>query len=312
MLQAVRLADMARTLFYSEGWGQDLHETSPNHSGGRVLIALSLGPFGATLQPTQEFGGFYPPPYGPQEFNEHGSNINAFGESTDAQHLAVDILADFHFQRLAVFLSDDDVWGSIDLIAFETIPLRREVVAIRKAMGKLHSTLGGKSPKPWWISCVFPGGESPDERIAGGPKILIDDLLDVAFGSAGGVGSASSLPSPSGFGINCTLVKYIAPLVTKVRMYMQQTSMDNPKRWLILYPSGNDTYDEATRSWRGPQICGEMGWAEEVGARVRDIMEAEGSTSKILGGIVVGGCCKTSPSDIAALRHVLDSQCSKI
>ena len=85
MLQAVRLADRARTLFYSEAPDQKLHETLPDHERRRTLVALSLGPFGATLQPTQEFGGFYPLPYGPQEFNERGSNFNSFGELVDAR-----------------------------------------------------------------------------------------------------------------------------------------------------------------------------------------------------------------------------------
>ena len=312
MLQAVRLADRARTLFHSEASDEELHKTLPDHDRGRTLVALSLGPFGATLQPTQEFGGFYPPPYGPQEFNERGSNFNSFGESVDARCLAIDALAHFHFQRLVVFLSDDNVWDSIDVLAFETVPLRREVVAIRKAMGQLHLTIqkAGKSPKPWWISCAFPCGESPNERIASGPKVQIDDLLEATFG-VDAIGVASSFPSPSGFGINCTLVKYIAPLSVELRKYMQHAKLDNSQPWLILYPNGNDTYDEATRSWRGPQTCDEMGWAEEVGATVQKIMEAEGSTTKSFGGIVVGGCCKTSPKDIAALRYVLDSQRAK-
>ena len=313
MLQAVRLADRARTLFHSETPNQELHETLPanDHERRCILIALSLGPFGATLQPTQEFGGFYPPPYGPQEFNERSSNFNSFGESLDARCLAIDALADFHFQRLLVFLSDDDVWDSIDVLAFETVPLRREVVAIRKAIRQLHTTVqkAGKSPKPWWISCVFPDGESPNESTAGGPKLQIDDLLEATFGGVEAIGVAPSFPSPSGFGINCTLVKYIAPLTIKLRKYMQRTKLDNSRLWLILYPNGNDTYDEATRSWRGrPQACDEMGWAEEVGAIVRKIMQAEESTTKVFGGIVVGGCCKTSPKDIAALHCALDSQ----
>lgn len=312
MLQAVRLADRARTLFDSDARDQKLHESLPVHEPGRILVALSLGPFGATLQPTQEFGGFYPPPYGPQEFNERGSNFNSFGESMDARRLAIDALADFHFQRLVVFLSDDNVWDSIDVLAFETVPLRREVVAIRKAVGKLHSAIekAGKSPKPWWISCVFPDGESPNERTAGGPKVQIDDLLEATFGVEG-IGVASSFPTPSGFGINCTLVKYIAPLIFKLRKYMKHAKLGNSQLWLILYPNGNDIYDEATRSWRGPQTCDEMGWAAEVGSAVQEIMEAERSTTKVFGGIIVGGCCKTSSKDIAALRYVLDSQWSK-
>ncbi|KIM40166.1 hypothetical protein M413DRAFT_172879 [Hebeloma cylindrosporum] len=309
MLQAVRLADRARTLFHSEAPDQK-HETLPDHEGGRTLIALSLGPFGATLQPTQEFGGFYPPPYGPQKFNERGSNFNSFGESVYARRLAIDALADFHFQRLVIFLSDDNVWDSIDVLAFETIPLRREVIAIRKAIWRLHSTVQklGKSPKPWWISCVFPDGESPNEGAAGGPRVQIDDLLEATFGDV----EACPFPSPSGFGINCTLVKYIAPLSIRLRKYMQRAQMDNSHLWLILYPNGNDTYDEVTRSWRGPQTCDEMGWAEEVGAAVQEIMEAEGSSPKYFGGIIVGGCCKTSAKDIATLRYILDSQQSKI
>ncbi|KAF9049709.1 hypothetical protein BJ165DRAFT_940429 [Panaeolus papilionaceus] len=121
-----------------------------------VRIALSLGPFGATLNPTQEFNGFYPPPYGPKGYAEGDVNMNSFTHGMD-EILAVKELASFHFDRLQIFASDD-TWSSIHCIAIETVPLVREVVAIREAFNRLHEYLrvSGKPLKPWWISFVFP------------------------------------------------------------------------------------------------------------------------------------------------------------
>ncbi|CAA7263183.1 unnamed protein product [Cyclocybe aegerita] len=272
-----------------------------NVSEGKKYLALSLGPFGATLKPTQEFHGCYHPPYGPRKYVQDGDNLNSFGHNRELEQDATDALTQFHLNRLTVFSKDTKTWDAIDCIAFETIPLRREVRAIRKAMVCLEETvLGpeGKRGKPWWISCVFPQGESPEEAFPGGPKVQIDGLLEACFSRD----DTCAWPIPSAFGINCTALRYMPSLVAEVRRYLKDFKLKSENLpWLVLYPNGNHVFDEAKQEWI--KDGGKESWAEAFSETVSRILlqEVEGQA---LGGVIVGGCCKTKPSDIAALRQL--------
>jgi homocysteine S-methyltransferase len=101
------------------------------------LVALSLGAYGATMVPSQEYTGKYP------------------AELTDSQGLY-----HFHLDRIACFVEDENTWNNIDLVAFETLPRLAEVQAVRMVMENVR-TRG--VPKKFWISCVFPDyDELPD------------------------------------------------------------------------------------------------------------------------------------------------------
>lgn len=302
MLKSVHLAEHAKAKFREEAKEMDRGFSED------VFIALSLGPFGATLKPTQEFRGIYPPPYGPRKFTTEGMNINSFGLDEAAERRAIDALSEFHFNRLSIFASDPETWNSINFLAFETVPLRREVLAIRKAVSELYIEIqknqGERFLKPWWISCVFPDGESPEESSPGGRKIGIEDLLAAAFGDDPR-STPDSLPllTPSGFGINCTNTKYIRTLASKVRLFFKEALLSRP--WIVVYPNGNETYDEASRAWvgQGEAAKNQQRWAEEVAAVVKEAKEEEQSEGRTVGGIIVGGCCKAGPDDISALWH---------
>jgi homocysteine S-methyltransferase len=103
------------------------------NEGGRRdgLLALSLGALGAVLIPSQEFTGAYPAQY------DHWKG-----------------LYNFHLERIHVFSSDKPTWEQIDIVAFETLPVVREVRAVREVMGELDRE--GIGMKKFWISCVFP------------------------------------------------------------------------------------------------------------------------------------------------------------
>lgn len=296
MLKCVRLANEARARFQAQGCNMVGHTTNRRST----FVALSLGPFGATLRPTQEFHGCYPPPYGPREFIAGGVNENAF-EYPEDEIQAIDALAHFHFDRLLVFAADHQTWHYINLIAFETVPLRREVKAIRKAMGWLRRKFidEGRNQvlKPWWISCVFPKGESPEDTVPnGGGKVQIDQLLDAAYQ----VESIESIfIKPSAFGINCTGLKYIPSLAAKVSNYFKslETNEAGPF-WIVLYPNGNGTYDEAKQTWNASEDDNGVEWAKEL---IR-VIERESIGQRLL----VGGCCHTGPKEIFTLHGYLE------
>ena len=98
------------------------------HSKGRDkkgLIALSLGAYGATMRPSQEYTGDYPP-------------------TLMADTLG---LSDWHAERLTVFTESQQTWDAIDLVAFETVPLLNEIYAIRRSMAKV---VKGEERRKWW------------------------------------------------------------------------------------------------------------------------------------------------------------------
>jgi homocysteine S-methyltransferase len=84
-------------------------------------------------------------------------------------------------------------------------------------------------------------------------------------------------------GINCTPPEYVGELL----LHMASRT-DKP---LVAYPNSGERYEAISKSWRGgspstPFAESVLGWYER-GARL------------------IGGCCRTTPSDIAATRSVL-------
>ena len=101
------------------------------------LVALSLGAYGAIMTPSQEYTGKYPEAL-----------------------LASEGLYGFHLERITCFAEDEATWGSVDLVAFETLPRLAEIAAVRMVMETVNARA---DPKRFWISCVFPKNEDlPD------------------------------------------------------------------------------------------------------------------------------------------------------
>ncbi|KAG6880341.1 hypothetical protein C0992_011092 [Termitomyces sp. T32_za158] len=297
MRKSVRLANDARELFICE------------NSSEIVKVALSLGPFGATLSPPQEFAGYYPPPYGPMEYSERDDIYNSFPmHDTESEEKSIEALARFHLERLLVFARDLEIWGMIDIIAFETVPLVREAFAIRKAMHDLKSILVGEGvdfvQKPWWISFVLPGGKLPQRNNEGQCK-TIQDIVHTTFLAQMVSGNDKELPRPVGIGINCTAPEFIPSLVHEYSHALKSLDISSSSRpWLILYPDAGDTYDILTRSWLVASRDVKHSWAVSL-KNVLHVTQTE--QPGIWGGFVLGGCCRTDPNLIQSLRQQIIS-----
>jgi len=109
MLRAISLAAQARTLFLDSAAGKG--RTVAGHT--RPLIALSLGPYGATLSNGAEYTGVYPSP------------------ADASADMSMDELVAFHVQRLRPFAQSAEAWGAIDVLALETLPRADEALACR-------------------------------------------------------------------------------------------------------------------------------------------------------------------------------------
>lgn len=275
-------------------------------------VCLSLGPYGAQLSPGQEYKGLYPPPYGPRGFTQGADeeNTNAFATSEEAKEAeAEEALLQFHLDRLRVFTSDEETWSKVGWVAFETVPVRREIRAIRRAMARVNAELeahasGGSALKPFWISCVFPGGNHPDETISQLPiqeqvATLVQDLLAPL--------SPHEAAQPTAIGLNCTSPSYLPALSSAFATSVVALGNAIARPWFIMYPDGGLIYDVVTRTWSPSESAGAESWAKQVAVVAKDVESAtDKSGEKVWKGVLVGGCCKAGFEEIAALKKELN------
>jgi homocysteine S-methyltransferase len=88
-------------------------------------------------------------------------------------------------------------------------------------------------------------------------------------------------PQIAAVGVNCTSPQYVAPLLRRMR-----GGCDKP---LLAYPNSGERYDASSREWRG------AGDPLEFGAQARLWYAA--------GARLIGGCCRTGPSDIRSVKQ---------
>jgi homocysteine S-methyltransferase len=94
------------------------------------------------------------------------------------------------------------------------------------------------------------------------------------------VSSLNDYPQIISVGVNCTRPAYIASLLRSMR--------DRTDRPLLVYPNLGEHYDACARQWTGSADPGEFA------AQARDWYQQ--------GARLIGGCCRTSPSDIRSIR----------
>ncbi|KAM0252814.1 hypothetical protein ACHAQJ_007553 [Trichoderma viride] len=231
-------------------------------------IALSIGPYGACMTPSQEYSGEY-----------------------DAAHDSGDALFAWHRERMQVFASIEDVKQRVQYIAFETVPRLDEVISMRRALSAVSDLFPGL---PFWVSCLFP---NEDENAPDGssPEDIIRAMLDPSLATA----------VPWGVGINCTKVWKLDSLLRRyeaaISDLLQEGVVEN---WpaLVLYPDGTngEVYNTTTKQWeipKGGEREDRIPWETQLTDTVR-ATEARGKWSQIM----VGGCCRAGPSDIQRLR----------
>jgi homocysteine S-methyltransferase len=90
------------------------------------------------------------------------------------------------------------------------------------------------------------------------------------------------------FGINCTAPRFIEPLLRE-----SANATDKP---LLCYPNSGERWDAATGCWL-------------AGAGVTDFAEPARRWFAA-GARLIGGCCRTGPSDVASIRACLTREAS--
>ena len=241
-------------------------------------VALSLGAYGATMRPSTEYSGIYMP----REMKTSSG------------------LATWHERRLNIFRLDAPTWKDIDFVAFETLPVLEEVRAVRQVMTRINNE--GLNTKRWWVSCVFP---NDDLSLPDGSTV--EEIVQVILG-----GTGDDIRRPWGIGINCTKVARLERLILQfedaVDRIFQEPSVwassdQQPWPWLVVYPDGAQglVYNTDSQIWEAIGNSDEAQdatlWSDQMAGLVQQV-----SDRALWPGILVGGCCKTTPQHIACLR----------
>ncbi|ELU42685.1 40S ribosomal protein S0 [Rhizoctonia solani AG-1 IA] len=295
--KAIALAVRAREIY--------MNITSPDTL--KPQVALSLGPFGATLSPAAEFSGIYPPPYGPPQPVTFFTGEQALEDEQKAENA----LLKFHLERISMLASTKETWDAIDIIAFETVPLLREARAIRRAMTAFASANPSLRIPPWWISFNFPDGVLP-EQTSQGKNYTAGDAVSACFAQH----QADSTAIPDAFGINCTQVRYLHECVSLASDALQtvkqnpysksRPSVLDPRNLpsksgptLVVYPNGGRIYDPNTMTWlpAASESSETKGLSESDAWAIGLVDVLQGAVPEDSGwsGLLIGGCCKTEP-----------------
>ncbi|EFY87108.1 AdoMet-homocysteine methyltransferase [Metarhizium acridum] len=233
-------------------------------------VALSLGPYGACMIPSQEYSGKY-----------------------DDAHNSQEALYDWHRERMQLFSRVQGLASRIGYISMETIPRADEIASMRRALDQVPELAG----VPFWMSCLYPGD---NQRLPSGesPEAALRAMFDPRV--------AKSVPW--GVGINCAKVWKLTPLLKQYESVVHALVQDGTlPEWpaLVLYPDGTngEAYNTVTQEWEvadDAEDVTRVPWEEQLAEAVRGT-EARGKWKQI----VVGGCCMASSQDIARLRQAL-------
>lgn len=228
MRRSVQLAIDARTQYLADH--SPLATTTPVAAplatgNPPLLVAASVGPYGAYLHDGSEYRGDY--------------------------GLTVEELMAWHRPRFAVLAQ-----SGADLLACETIPSLAEGEALIRLLAEF--------PDVWaWLSFSCCDGD----HVCHGERF------------ADCVALASACPQIAAIGVNCTAPRYVESLLGQAAAVTTKL--------LLVYPNSGERWDAVTQCWLPSSGVADF-------ATVAQRWYAAGAR-------LIGGCCRTTPMDIAAL-----------
>ena len=194
---------------------------------GKLLVAGSVGPYGAFLANGAEYRGDYALP--------------------QAEMMA------FHRPRVEALAG-----SGVDLLACETLPSYAELEALVALLAEFPAM-------PAWFSFTLRDSEHLSD---GTPLTAVAALLN-------------GCPQAVALGINCIALEKVTPALTTLRRLTTKP--------LLVYPNSGEQYDAVSKRWH----------SAPAGCALQDKL----SEWQSAGAQIIGGCCRTTPQDIAALAH---------
>ncbi|KOC87563.1 homocysteine S-methyltransferase [Winslowiella iniecta] len=191
----------------------------------KLLIAGSVGPYGAYLADGSEYRGDYQLPQAE--------------------------MMDFHRPRIATLVA-----AGVDLLACETLPSFTEIKALVALLQEFPST-------PAWFSFTLRDSEHLSD---GTPLSAVVALL-------------AASPQVVAMGINCIALESVTAALHTLNAL---TALP-----LVVYPNSGEHYDASSKTWSndadGCSLSDKLPQWQAAGAKL------------------IGGCCRTTPADIAAI-----------
>lgn len=224
---SVRLADEARSEHLAE-----------NPGAGPLLIAGSVGPYGAYLADGSEYRGDY--------------------------FLSRNEFMEFHRPRIAALVD-----AGADILACETLPSLPEAEALTALMEECDV-------EGWLSFTLRDGGHISD----GTPLAQVAKL-------------SRARPSVVAIGVNCVPLELVSPALGALGK-----ATDTP---LIAYPNSGEIYDAVTKKWR-PAASGDTSGG--AGNKQPASLAEGAAVWRELGARLLGGCCRTTPEDVAAVARL--------
>lgn len=188
--------------------------------------------------------------------------------------ITIDKLQNFHGDRITSFLGTG---GSSSVIAFETIGVISEAIAICQVM-KNHDF-------PFWLSFQC---RDPNSLASGNP--LVESICTV-------LKECSQHKRLVAIGVNCVCVSMVDALIQNIRKEVDSFMINCKDPWrvdVIAYPNSGEVWSD--RSWD---------WSKSDNATVSGpLMEDDWANTVFSSQAnIIGGCCRTNPTHIAALRR---------
>lgn len=184
-------------------------------------------------------------------------------------------LREFHDSRLCALVS-----ATPDFIAFETMPNFLEIKVLRDIIDSIDNC------PPFWIS--FSVGKTKDTIADGTP---LGECLETLFSSS----KAKSLCAA--VGVNCLSPSSVSHYLTNIKTWLDKNwDGEAAQPRLVAYPNSGEIYDGVAKTWSGSTSASIMDYLDEwydIGARY------------------IGGCCRTTPKDIALIRSHFDLKTKK-
>ena len=214
--KSVELARQARESYLAE---------NPTAKG--LLIAGSVGPYGAYLADGSEYRGDY--------------------------QRSAQVFQEFHRPRVEALLE-----AGVDLLACETLPSFAEIRALAQLLAQYPVAQA-------WFSFTL----RDSQHLSDGTPLC--DVLSLL----------ADYPQIVAVGINCIALENTTDALSYLH---SQTPLP-----LVVYPNSGEHYDALTKTWHHHgEACATL----------------EGYLPQWLaaGAKLIGGCCRTTPKDIAALK----------
>ncbi|MBN3154391.1 homocysteine S-methyltransferase [Pectobacterium brasiliense] len=224
--EAESLALIAKSVQLAAQARDDYRRDNPQ--AGTLLVAGSVGPYGAYLADGSEYRGDYQLPQ-------------------------VEMMA-FHRPRIAALHR-----AGADLLACETLPAFAEIEALIALLAEFPQAQA-------WFSFTLRDSEHLSD---GTPLRTV-------------LARVNACSQVAAVGINCIALENVTPALTHL-----SSLTDLP---LVVYPNSGEQYDAVTKTWSSAHddACSLTAYLPEWQAA---------------GARLIGGCCRTTPADIAGIAR---------